>query len=103
MSFQTPRRETENIYVSNVSRFQNILIVINRQVSWLIDWLYIVYLPAQTFFTLHKDVTFAGEGLQKLGLFSALMVFEQGGVFIVPSLLWHGASVFVVSPEESPY
>ena len=79
--------------------------MINRQVSWLIDWLYIVYRPAQTFFHLHKDVTFAGEGLQKLGLFSALIVFEQGGlgVFIVPNLLWHGTSVFVVSPEESPY
>ena len=72
-------------------------------IDWLIDWFFLFIVPLKPFFHLHKDVTFAGEGLQKLGLFSALMVFEQGGVFIVPSLLWHGASVFVVSPEESPY
>jgi hypothetical protein len=28
-----------------------------------------------------------------------LMAFEQGGIFIVPHLLWHGASVFLVSSE----
>jgi hypothetical protein len=33
------------------------------------------------------DVTIAGEGLQILGLCSALMAFEQGGIFIVPHLL----------------
>ena len=33
------------------------------------------------------------------GLGSALMAFEQGGTFIVPHLLWHEASVFVVSSE----
>jgi hypothetical protein len=36
---------------------------------------------------LHGDVTIAGEGLQNLGLCSALRVFEQGGIFIVPHLL----------------
>jgi hypothetical protein len=34
-----------------------------------------------------EDVTFAGEGLQNLGLCSALRAFEQGGIFIVPHLL----------------
>jgi hypothetical protein len=33
------------------------------------------------------DVTIAGEGLQNLGLCSALRAFEQGGIFIVPHLL----------------
>jgi hypothetical protein len=37
--------------------------------------------PAQEFFTI------AGEGLQNLGLCSALRAFEQGGIFIVPHLL----------------
>jgi hypothetical protein len=31
-----------------------------------------------------------GEGLQNLGRCLALKVFEQGGIFIVPHLLWHG-------------
>jgi hypothetical protein len=33
------------------------------------------------------DVTIAGEGLQNLGLCSALRAFDQGGIFIVPNLL----------------
>jgi hypothetical protein len=36
---------------------------------------------------LYGDVTIAGEGLQNLGLCSALRAFEQGGIFIVPHLL----------------
>ena len=31
------------------------------------------------------------------------MGFEQGGTFIVPHLLWHGASVFPVSSEGPPH
>jgi hypothetical protein len=31
--------------------------------------------------------TIAGEGLQNLGLCSALKAFEQGGIFFVPHLL----------------
>jgi hypothetical protein len=46
------------------------------------------------------DITIAGEGLQNLGLCSALKAFQQGGIFIMPYLLWHGASVFPVSSEE---
>jgi hypothetical protein len=34
-----------------------------------------------------ETVTIAGEGLQNLGLCSALMAIEQGGVFIVLHLL----------------
>jgi hypothetical protein len=36
---------------------------------------------------LYGDVIIAGEGLQNLGLCSALRAFEQGGIFIVPHLL----------------
>jgi hypothetical protein len=40
------------------------------------------------FFTyIYRDVTITGEGLQNLGLCSALKAFEQGGIFIVPHLL----------------
>ena len=38
-------------------------------------------------FHLYGDVTITGEGLQNLGLCSALRAFEQGGIFIVPYLL----------------
>jgi hypothetical protein len=38
-------------------------------------------------FTLYGDVTIAGEGLQNLGLCSALRAFEKGRIFIVPHLL----------------
>jgi hypothetical protein len=38
-------------------------------------------------FHLCEDVTIADEGMQNLGLCSALRAFEQGGIFIVPHLL----------------
>jgi hypothetical protein len=51
----------------------------------LIDYL-LFYVPLKISH-LYGDVTIAGEGLQNLGLFSALRVFEQGGTFIVPHML----------------
>jgi hypothetical protein len=39
-------------------------------------------------FFLSLDVTVAGEGLQNIGLCSALEAFEQGGIFFVPHLLF---------------
>jgi hypothetical protein len=54
-------------------------------------------------FHLYGDVTIAGEGLQNLGLWSALRTFEQGRIFIVPHLMWHGASFFPVSSEGLPH
>jgi hypothetical protein len=54
-------------------------------------------------FHLYGDVTIASGGLQNLGLCSALRAFEQGGIIIVPHLLWHGTSVFPVSSKGSPH
>jgi hypothetical protein len=45
------------------------------------------FMSRSRIFHLHEDVTIAGEGLQNLGLYSALRAFEQGGIFIVPHLL----------------
>ena len=67
----------------------------------LIDYL-LFYVPPRIFHS-YGDVTNAGEGLQNLGLCSALRAFEQGGIFFVPHLLWHGASVFPVSSEWPPH
>jgi hypothetical protein len=65
----------------------------------LIDWLIIYGFTSRSrIFHLYGDVI-TGEGLQNLGLCSALRAFEQGGIFIVPHLLWHGTSVFPVSSE----
>jgi hypothetical protein len=49
--------------------------------------LFILRLSQDFFNYMHGDVTITGEGLQNLGLCSALRVFEQGGIFIVPYLL----------------
>ena len=68
----------------------------------IIDWLFNVLRPAQEYFDLYGDVTIAGEGLQNLGLCSALRAFEQGGIFIVPHLLWRRTSVFPVSSDIPP-
>jgi hypothetical protein len=68
--------------------------MLNRE---MINWLIIYCFTSRSrIFHWYGDVTIAGEGLQKLGLCSALRVFEQGGIFIVPHLLWHGTSGFPV-------
>jgi hypothetical protein len=54
--------------------------------GWLVGWLFPVLRPAQEFF-IYMETAY-------LGLWSALRTFEQGGIFIVPHLLWHGTSVF---------
>jgi hypothetical protein len=51
----------------------------------LIDYL-LFYVPLKNF-SLKWRFHHAGEGLQNLGLCSALKAFEQGGIFIVPHLL----------------
>jgi hypothetical protein len=51
----------------------------------LIDYISF-YVPLEDLHS-HGDVTITGEGLKNLGLCSALRVFEQGGIFIVPYLL----------------
>jgi hypothetical protein len=45
------------------------------------------FMSRSRIFHFYGDVTIAGEGLQNLGLCSALRAFEQGGIFIVPHLL----------------
>jgi hypothetical protein len=67
-------------------------------------WLIVIYefTSRSRIFHLYGDTT-AGEGLQNLGLCSALTAVEQGGIFIVPHLLWHGDSVFPVSTEGPPH
>ena len=54
-------------------------------------------------FHLNGDVTITDEGLQNLGLCSALRAFEQGGIFIVPHLQRHEPLVFSVSSEGPPH
>jgi hypothetical protein len=61
------------------------------------------FTPCSRIFHLYGNVTIAGEGLQNLGPCSALGVFEQGRIFIVPNLLWHGTLLFPGSSEGPPH
>jgi hypothetical protein len=58
--------------------------------------------PGQ-FSTRFKILHYTGEWLQNLGLCLALRAFEQGGIFIVPYLLWHRTSGFPVSSDGPPH
>jgi hypothetical protein len=69
----------------------------------LLSYLCGIVTSCSRIFYLYGDITITGEGLKNLGLCSALRAFEQGGIFIVPHLLWHGASVFLVSSEGLPH
>jgi hypothetical protein len=62
-------------------------------------WVTLTFLSVYTCFYLYGDVTIASGGLQNLGL----CAFDQGGIFIVPHLLWHLTSVFPVSSERPPH
>jgi hypothetical protein len=68
------------------------------------DWFIAFYCftSRSKIFHLYGDVTIAGEGLHNLCLCSAPRAVEQGRIFIVPHLLWHGTSVFPVSPKGRP-
>jgi hypothetical protein len=69
------------------------------KLDWLIGWLYCFTSLSRNFHS-YGDVTITGDRLQNLGLCSALRAIEQGGIFIMPHLLWYGASVFPVSSER---
>jgi hypothetical protein len=58
-----------------------------KGIGWLIIY---CFTSRSRIFHLYGHVTIAGERLQILGLCSALRALEQGGIFIVPHLLWHG-------------
>jgi hypothetical protein len=65
------------------------------------DWLILCSFTSRSrIFHLYGDVSSTGEELQSLGPCSALSALEQGGIFIMPHLLWHGTSVLPVSSEE---
>jgi hypothetical protein len=50
------------------------------------------FTPRSRTFHRYGDVTMAGEGLQNIGRYSALMAFEQGGVLIVTPGLFFSVS-----------
>jgi hypothetical protein len=86
---------------------------------WLLNYLLIYVLPKEfsliynficsLFYVppkkinLYGDLTITSEGLQNLGLCSALRAFEQESIFILPHLWWHVASVLPVSFEGPPH
>jgi hypothetical protein len=66
----------------------------------MIDWLFIILRPAQEYFT-YVETSPLPVKLQNLGLCSALRAFEQGGILIVPHLLWHEGPPHSVASYET--
>jgi hypothetical protein len=63
------------------------------------DWLIIYCFTSRSrIFHLYGEVTIAGEGLQNLGLCTALRAFEQCGIFIVPHLLGFSSLIRRTAP-----
>jgi hypothetical protein len=60
-----------------------------------------LFIPQEQFFSYLAAVTITGVRAANSGLYSALGSFEQGGIFIVPHLLRHGASVYTASSERT--
>ena len=80
---------------------QTILLTVSSN-GGLIDCILHVTVFRSRIFHSNKDITITGEGLQNLGFFSVLTVYEQGGIFIVPYLVlsWYHNSVYTVSSED---
>jgi hypothetical protein len=90
---------------------------VRDQTTWLgyeltdnhkIDWLIIYdFTSCWRIFHLYEDINITmitRERLQNLGLYARHSgSFEQGEIFIMPHLLWHGTSVFLVSSEGLPH
>jgi hypothetical protein len=62
--------------------------------------LFVCLQPHEQFFSYLAAVIITGDRAANLGLCSPLRAFEQGGIFIVPHLLRHGASVYTASSER---
>jgi hypothetical protein len=68
-----------------------------------IDWLFIVLRPAQEFFTYMETSYHYRWRVEKFRpMLGDLRVFEQGGIFIVPYLLWHGPQFFQSCTNDCP-
>jgi hypothetical protein len=53
----------------------------------LLKEMFVYFVSIKIFSLTDGDITITGEGLQNLGLCSALMAFEQGRIYIAPHLL----------------
>jgi hypothetical protein len=69
----------------------------------VVDWLIIDCLQLSPYQEWLTYIWRHYQGLQNIGLLFALSAFEQERIFIVPHLLWHGASIFPVLSEGSPH
>jgi hypothetical protein len=88
--------------------------IANKALSWMPSlflnmscvcrlWLFTVLRLAQKFFTCMETSSLPVEGCKIKAYCSALGASKQGGIFIVPHLLWHGETVFPVSSKEPPH
>jgi hypothetical protein len=69
----------------------------------LIDWLIIYGFTSRSrIFHLYEDITIAGEGLQNLGLCSALRAFEQGRILSCHTCCDRGHRFFQSHPKDRP-
>jgi hypothetical protein len=73
------------------------------QLPRLIDWLFPDFFPLKNSSHTWRCHHYHLMADKNLSLCSVLGAFEQGGIFIAPHLLWHGASVFPVSSEGPPH
>ena len=74
---------------------------INKDV--IFDLLFTILCPIREYFT-HIMTSLLPVGNINIGHCSALMIFEQRGIFIVSYiLLWHRTSVYTVSSERPPH
>ena len=65
--------------------------------SWKMICFVCCFMFCWQIFRSYREIPLTSEGLQKLGLCSALATFEKKRWFFAPHLLWHGALIFEIS------
>ena len=80
-----------HMHMFNVNGWKTGINWLNTGINWLIS---IVSRPVREHFTHHYCRWRAAK--------FRLTAFNEGGIFIIPHLLWHGTSVFTVSSEGPP-
>jgi hypothetical protein len=83
---------------------QNVFLgILTFQNDWLIDWLIIhCFTSRLRIFHLYGEVTITGEGIQNLGLCSALRAFEQEEIFMYHTCCDTGPRFFQSHLKDCP-
>ena len=98
-----------SLIVHNVFNFEHFMpslysVALQNSFRSMYKWMYIdirlALIYTHVFYM--ETIPLPGKCCKSQGLYYRVVAFEQGGIFIVPYLIWHRTLVFTVSHGETP-